>query len=61
MLCGLIDPDAPEERRIAIIAQAIEIIAKRLVQAGEPACYSFFRDPKYAAALKQEVDQPRLL
>ncbi len=61
MLCGLIDPSATDERREVVIDQAIEIIAKRLVQAGEPAYYSFFRDPKYATLLKQEVDQPRLL
>jgi len=61
MLCGLLDPEAAEDRRATVIDQAIEIIAKQLVQAGEPAYYSFFRDPKYATLLKQEVDQPRLI
>lgn len=61
MLCGMIDPTAKGERRDIVIEQAIEIIARKLVQAGEPAYYSYFRDPKQTSLLSQEVDQPRLL
>jgi hypothetical protein len=60
MLCSLLGKDAVGEHRIPIIEKAIEIIARHIQEAGEPAYYSFFRDTKRTQQLRDAAKQPTL-
>ncbi|MBX2829621.1 MAG: AIPR family protein [Rhodospirillales bacterium] len=57
MLCGMIGKAAPTSEREQVIEKAIQVIAEALKQAGEPAYYSYFRDPKQADRLKNAIKQ----
>jgi AIPR protein len=60
-LCGLLGGKVAPAERPRIIDEAINLIAKQLSEAGEPAFYSFFRDPQQVEFLLESSRQPRLL
>lgn len=61
MLCSLLGKNATGDHRVKIIEEAIGIICDQLREAGEPAYYSFFRDPKQTERLRSGANQPTLL
>lgn len=61
MLCSLLGRNATGDRRLEIIEEAIGIICDQLKEAGEPAYYTFFRDPKQTERLRNAANQPALL
>jgi hypothetical protein len=60
-LCSLLGAKVAPHERDRVIDLAIDLIARQLSEAGEPAFYSFFRDPKQVEALLQSARQPRLI
>ncbi len=61
MVCSLLTEKENMEDRNAVIDNAIEIIDEQLKSAGNPAYYSFFRNPRHAESLKVSVLQTSLL
>ena len=61
MLCELLGRNRFAEERTEVIEEAIRIISNQLREAGEPAYYTFFRDPKQADKLRDAVKQYSLL
>lgn len=61
MLCNLLGGRVDPRERPAVIDRAIEIIRNQIDVAGNPAHYTFFRDPKQADILKEIAVQPRLI
>lgn len=60
-LCSLLGAKVAPGERDRVIDEAIDLIARQLSDAGEPAFYSFFRDPKQVEVLLRAARQPRLL
>jgi hypothetical protein len=61
MLCGLMGGKADPSERLKIIDKAIEVIAKQICNAGEPAFYAFFRDTRQVEILREHAGQPLLI
>lgn len=61
MLCSLLGKNATGDHGVQIIEEAIGIIATQLQEAGEPAYYSFFRNPKQTERLRNAANQPTLI
>lgn len=60
MLCSLLGAGVDEKERESVIDDAIAMIAGQLQEAGEPAYYSFFRDPRQTDKLRSAANQPTL-
>ncbi|MCO8146155.1 AIPR family protein [Rhodovulum tesquicola] len=61
MLCSLLGAGVEEGKREGVIDDAIAMIAQHLQEAGEPAYYSFFRDPRQTDKLRSAANQPLLI
>ena len=61
MLCALLGRGAPDQNAEQIIDEALDRIRRLLQSTGSPAYYSFFRDPRIAEQLRNEISQPRLI
>lgn len=61
MMCGILQPKATNDERSEVIEKAINVIANHLVEVGEPAYYSYFRDTRFAGELARRATEPRLL
>lgn len=61
MLCSILSSINNTLSDKALIDGAISIIADLLKEAGEPAFYSFFRNPKYSELMIRNAEQPKLL
>lgn len=60
MLCGLLSGGKRNVDREQVIDKAISVIADKIKEAGEPAYYAYFRDPRQAEALRDAALQPEL-
>ena len=61
MMCGLLQGNAKEADRAKVIDSAISTIADHLQEVGNPAYYSYFRDPRNANELITRTREPRLI
>jgi hypothetical protein len=60
MMCSILGTGAKDNERQLVIDEAIAKIAERIKAIGEPAYYSFFRDPKQAELLRDAAKQASL-
>lgn len=61
MLCSLLGKTTERAHRAEVIEEAIKMIAHQLEEAGNPAYYSFFRDPTQTKILREAARQPKLI
>lgn len=59
-LCSVLESAAPDKTDEELIKDAIDIIAQTLSEEGEPAHYSFFRDPVMTKKMISKCSQPSL-
>lgn len=61
MLCSLLGKKVQGEGRVRVVEEAINLIADQLKECGQPAYYTYFRDPRNADRLRNAANQLVLL